>query len=207
MEPFSEEVAAGVRAGDPDAVGAVYVALADRLLSYLIARVGERATAEDLLEITFIELLQKGHTIIGGPRAIKVWLFRSATFNALDHFRAVSRRSEELCPDLVPYERHAEDPGPEELAISEETSTLVRTAMEELSEEQRHVLLLRYVAGLSAVEAAEVVDKRPGAVRSLQHRGERALGRLLTDVEGVDPATFSSSPAPSTASAASEEQR
>lgn len=207
MEPFSEDVAAGVRAGDPDAVGAVYVALADRLLSYLAARVGDRATAEDLLEATFLELLQRGRTIIGGPRAIKVWLFRAATYNALDHHRAVRRRSEELCADLVPYETRAQDPGPEELAISSETAAVVRAALEEVSEEQRQVLLLRYVAGLSAVEAAEVVDKRPGAVRSLQHRGERALARLLADVDGIDPSTTSAAPASGAASAASEEER
>lgn len=207
MEPFSEEVAAGVRAGDPDAVGAVYVALADRLLSYLCARVGDRATAEDLLEGTFVELLQRGRTIIGGPRAIKVWLFRAATYNALDHHRTVRRRSEELCGDLVPYEAGIDGPGPEELALSDETSSIVRSAMEELSEEQRQVLLLRYVAGLSAVEAAEVVDKRPGAVRSLQHRGERALGRLLAGVDGIDPATSSAEAAPPGARGASEGER
>jgi RNA polymerase sigma-70 factor (ECF subfamily) len=201
VEPFSEDVAAGVRAGDPDAVGAVYVALADRLLSYLAARVGDRATAEDLLEATFLELLLKGRTIIGGPRAIKVWLFRAATYNALDHHRAVRRRSEELCADLVPYETRAEDPGPEELAISSETAAVVRAALEEVSEEQRQVLLLRYVAGLSAVEAGG------GGGRSLQHRGERALGRLLADVDGIDPSTTSAAPASGAASAASEEER
>lgn len=178
---FSEEVAEGVRAGDPDAVGAVYVVLADRLLGYLTARVRDRSAAEDLLELTFVELLQKGRTIRGGPASIKVWLFRAAHFNALDHLRRVTRRAEELSDDISSLERIDLAPGPEEIAESAETTRRVRAAMTHLSEEQRQVLLLRYVAGLTAPEVGAVLNKSDGAIRSLQHRGERSLARLLSD--------------------------
>jgi RNA polymerase sigma-70 factor (ECF subfamily) len=46
------------------------------------------------------------------------------------------------------------------------------------------VLQMRYVAELSAPEVAVILGKTEGAVRSLQHRGERALGRLLQDAGG-----------------------
>ena len=104
MTVFSEEIADGVRRGDPDAVGEVYVQLGDRLLGYLIARVRDKATAEDLLEATFIELLRKGHTITGGPAAIKVWLFKAAYFNALDHIRKVRRRHEDITDDFAGFD-------------------------------------------------------------------------------------------------------
>ena len=177
--PFDEAIADGVKAGDPDAVGAVYVALADRLMGYLMARVRDRGIAEDLLEATFIELLQSGHTIRGGARAMKVWLYRAAHYNALDHLRKVSRRREDLSDDLS--EVHVVDPGrpPDEHAVASAISTDVRAAMQQLSEEQRQVLLLRYMAGLSAGEVARILDKNDGAIRSLQHRGERSLARLL----------------------------
>lgn len=178
--PFPEEVADGVRAGDPDAVGAVYVALADRLLGYLMARVRDRGAAEDLLEATFLELLQKGHTIRGGAAAIKVWLFRAAYFNALDHLRKVKRRREDLTDDDDTLDVvDLADVSPEDQAIRSETRQRVRRAMAHLSPEQRQVLLLRYVAGLSAPEVAAVMDRSDGAIRSLQHRGERALAKLL----------------------------
>lgn len=177
--PFPEEVADGVRAGDPDAVGAVYVALADRLLGYLMARVRDRGAAEDLLEATFLELLQKGHTIRGGAASIKVWLFRAAYFNALDHLRKVKRRMEDLTEDHDVLDVLDGDVGPEERAIEGDLRGRVRDAMSHLSPDQRQVLLLRYVAGLSAPEVAVVLDKSDGAIRSLQHRGERALAKLL----------------------------
>lgn len=177
--PFPEEVAKGVRAGDPDAVGRVYVVLADRLLGYLMARVPDRATAEDLLEATFLELLQRGWTIRGGSAAIKVWLFQAAHFNALDHLRKVKRRAEDFYDD--PHEIEVADAhlGPEDRAVAGDVSRRVRETMAKLSGEQRQVLLLRYVGGLSAPETARVLGKTDGAVRSLQHRGERALARLL----------------------------
>jgi len=190
---FSDEVAQGVRSGDPDAVGAVYVVLADRLLGYLTARVRDRSTAEDLLELTFVELLQKGRTIRGGPAAIKVWLFRAAHFNALDHLRRVTRRAEELSDDLSGLDRPDLAPGPEEVAESAETTRRVRAAMADLSEDQRQVLLLRYVAGLTAPEASAVLNKSDGAIRSLQHRGERSLARLLA-AEFPDRAAAAAAP-------------
>jgi RNA polymerase sigma-70 factor, ECF subfamily len=182
---FPEEVADGVRAGDADAVGQVYVHLADRLLSYLVAQVRDRATAEDLLEATFLELLRKGHTIRGGAAAIKVWLFRAASFNVLDHARRQRRRGEDLVDDFATLEFEDPGPGPASLAESADTSRLVRAAMQRLSTEQRQVLLLRYVSGLSAPEVAAVLDKTDGAVRSLQHRGERALARILAGDSAV----------------------
>lgn len=190
VSPFSEETAEGVRAGHPDAVGEVYVILADRLLGYLRARVRDQATAEDLLEQTFLELLQKGHTIRGGPAAIKVWLFRAAHYNALDHIRRITRRAEDLAEDvesLESFEGADPDLGPEEQAVATDTRRRLKAAMQHLSDDQRQVLLLRYVAGLSAPEVAVVLRKSDGAIRSLQHRGERSLARILTvDADGAD---------------------
>lgn len=176
---FSEETAEGVRRGDPDAVGEVYVHLADRLLGYLVARVRDRATAEDLLEATFIELLRKGHTILGGPAAIKVWLFRSAYFNALDHIRKVQRRGEDITDDFSGFDVEEPGLGPDEIHLRNERRLVVRAAMAHLSADQRTVLQMRYVAELSAPEVADILGKTEGAIRSLQHRGERALARLL----------------------------
>ena len=183
---FTEEVAEGVKAGDPDSVAAVYVALSDRLLSYLMARVHDRATAEDLLEATFLELLQKGRTIRGGAASIKVWMFRSAHYNALDHLRRLSRRGEELTDDPIRLEAMDDARGPEDLAIASDTTQRIRLALNQLSVDQRQVLLLRYAAGLSAPEIARVLGKNDGAIRSLQHRGERSLARILKESERGD---------------------
>ena len=179
MPLFSEEVADGVRRRDPEAISMVYETLADRLLGYIMARVHDREAAEDLLEATFVELIEKGFTIRGGPDVIKAWLFRAAHFNALDHLRKRNRLREDFQEDEALLERPDHDKGPEEHAVGAAVTREVREAMAQLSEDQREVLLLRYVAGLTAPEVAEVVGKKIPAVRGLQHRGERALARTL----------------------------
>lgn len=176
---FSDEVADGVRRRDPEAISVVYETLADRLLGYLMARVHDREAAEDLLEATFVELLEKGFTIRGGADVIKAWLFRAAHFNALDHLRKRNRLREDFQDDEQLLERPDHDLGPEERAVGAAVSREVREAMAQLSEDQQEVLLLRYVAGLTAPEVAEVVGKKVPAVRGLQHRGERSLARTL----------------------------
>lgn len=186
--PFPEDVAEGVRRGDADAVGAVYAALGDRLLGYVMARVRDRATAEDILEATFIELLQNGRRIRGGAAAIKVWLFRAAHFNVLDHVRKGQRRAEDLVDDPATVDVADGSRGPADHAEASDLVRRVRRAMERLSADQRQVLLLRYVSGLSAPEVAEVLGKTSGAVRSLQHRGEGALQTLLASHWG-EPAS------------------
>jgi RNA polymerase sigma-70 factor, ECF subfamily len=195
---FPEEVADGVRASDPDAIGTVYTALADPLLGYLMARVRDREAAEDLLEATFIKLIERGHTIRGDSAVIKAWLFRTAHFCALDHLRGVRRRPEHLGSDLTDLD--VEDPArtPEEVAVATDTSDRVRAYMQMLSEEQQEVLLLRYVAGLTAPETADVLGKNLSAVKGLQHRGERSMARLM----GLS----SQAPASSGPSATSQDQ-
>lgn len=174
-----DSVVRGVKEGDAEAVGAVYSRLGDRLLGYLIARVHDRATAEDILEATFIELLLRGRTIDGGANAIKAWLFRAAHFNALDHLRKVRRRHEDLHGEIVELDVVDLDRGPAERAEAAEVAREVHRAMAQLSEDQRQVLLLRYLGGLPSRDVAELLGKSHGAVRSLQLRGERSLARLL----------------------------
>lgn len=180
MSLFSDDIADGVRAGHPDAVGAVYAQLATRLFGYLMARVRDRQAAEDLVEATFIELLEKGHTILGGPEVIKAWLFRAAHFNALDHLRKRKRSREDPYEDPTDHDSFDEDPGPEARAVSADISRELRRYITRLSDDQQQVLLLRYVGGLTAPEVAEILGKNVVAVRGLQHRGERALYRHLT---------------------------
>ncbi len=206
---FTEDIADGVRRRDPDAVTVVYEALADRLLGFLIARVGDRQTAEDLLESTFVELLERGDTIRGGASVIKAWLFRAAHFNALDLLRRRQRAREELVSDHDRYDGPDSARGPAEHALHADLSRELRAAMAQLSEDQQEVLLLRYVGGLTAPEAAAVLGKNVPAVRGLQHRGERSLARIL-EREGSglagDGADDARGPAPVEAATASQQQ-
>jgi RNA polymerase sigma-70 factor (ECF subfamily) len=62
----------------------------------------------------------------------------------------------------------------------------IQALFSQLTEDQRDVLLLRIVAGLTVEEVSEVVGKRSGAVKALQRRGLAALARMISK-EAVPP--------------------
>ncbi|HEV8166323.1 MAG TPA: sigma factor-like helix-turn-helix DNA-binding protein, partial [Actinomycetota bacterium] len=70
-------------------------------------------------------------------------------------------------------------PDPQDLAIERLEGGRVMAALEQLSTDQREVLLLRLAAGLTAPEVAATLGKTTGAVKSLQHRGLASLARVL----------------------------
>jgi DNA-directed RNA polymerase specialized sigma24 family protein len=85
----------------------------------------------------------------------------------------------------------------EELAFEPLEESLVMSALQQLSDDQREVLLLRMAAGMTAPEAAAVLHKTTGAVKALQHRGLASLARILGlrgPHEPPDPSYPSSGP-------------
>jgi len=177
-QPFDDEVAAGVRRGDPDALSEVYRVLSGPLTAYLRSQVRDAQLAEDLATETFLKLVRGCRRLEGGPFQIRSWLYRVAQRNVIDHLRARSRRPDEELTDLPPEELTAEG-DPSVTVEGWDTLDRIRQALEQLSPDQAEVLRLRLIAGLSAPEAAIVIGKTEGAVRALQHRGVATLARHI----------------------------
>lgn len=177
-QPFDDEVAAGVRRGDPDALSEVYRVLSGPLTAYLRSQVRDVQLAEDLATETFLKLVRGCRRLEGGPFQIRSWLYRVAQRNVIDHLRARSRRPDEELTDLPPEELTAEG-DPSVTVEGWDTLERIRQALEQLSPDQAEVLRLRLIAGLSAPEAAIVIGKTEGAVRALQHRGVATLARHI----------------------------
>jgi RNA polymerase sigma-70 factor, ECF subfamily len=92
---------------------------------------------------------------------------------ALDHMRA---RRAVPCEDV-----RVTDEAGDELGSSHSHS--LRTAPEQLPSDQREVLILRHIAGLSPTEIAVRLDKSESSVHGLHHRGRRALCALLEELD------------------------
>lgn len=177
-QPFDDEVAAGVRRGDPDALSEVYRVLSGPLTAYLRSQVRDAQLAEDLATETFLKLVRGCRRLEGGPFQIRSWLYRVAQRNVIDHLRARSRRPDEELTDLPPEELTAEG-DPAVTVEGWDTLDRIRQALQQLSPDQAEVLRLRLIGGLSAPEAAIVIGKTEGAVRALQHRGVATLARHI----------------------------
>jgi RNA polymerase sigma-70 factor, ECF subfamily len=162
--------------GDRLALEELYLLHFDRIYSYLHMSVGSRHDAEDLTTQTFVKMLEAIGRFQWRSVPFSAWLFRIAHNLAMDHFRANRRWQPE---EEVPETAQGEESSAEEQALASLGQTSMLTLIERLSPEQRQVLTLKFVFRFSNAEAAGILGKTEGAVKSLQHR---ALGSLQKHV-------------------------
>jgi RNA polymerase sigma-70 factor (ECF subfamily) len=162
--------------GNREALEELYLIHFDRIYSYLHMSVGNRHDAEDLTTQVFVKMLESIGKFRWRSAPFSAWLFRIAHNLAMDHFRANKRWQPE---DEVPEP----DPGDGSAAEEEALESIGRQSMlqliEKLSHEQQQVLTLKFVFNFSNAEAATILDKTEGAIKSLQHRALASLQRQL----------------------------
>jgi RNA polymerase sigma-70 factor (ECF subfamily) len=169
--------------GDRDAFRALYAALAPRLLGYLIGLTGERATAEDLLQQTFLKLHEARPAYVRGADPVP-WIYTIAHRTCLDELRRRRRSRVKLTEDgsLADSPSTATAPDPEpagDRAGEEGLSRATRAALAQLPANQREALLLTKVHGRSVREAAVITGSTPGAIKLRAHRAYVTLRQLL----------------------------
>jgi RNA polymerase sigma-70 factor, ECF subfamily len=171
---------AAARLREPAAVTRVYTAYAPALFRFFMASVGDRHLAEDLTGSTVVSAIESLPKFRGPVEALGGWLFQIARHDLYDHRRKQSRsRTEPLEDNLKEVAASDGAIDPEDLAITRLEGGRVLRALQELSPDQREVLLLRMAAGMTAPEVAELLGKTTGSVKALQHRGLNSLARVL----------------------------
>jgi RNA polymerase sigma-70 factor, ECF subfamily len=162
------------RRGDRSALEELYLLHFDRIYSYLHLSVGTRHDAEDLTTQTFVKMLEAIGRFQWRSVPFSAWLFRIAHNLAMDHFRANRRwQPEEDVAEAI----QGEESSAEEQALASLGHTSMLALIDRLSAEQRQVLMLKFVFRFSNGEAASILGKTEGAVKSLQHRALASLQR------------------------------
>lgn len=161
-----------VRANDPAALAELYDEFAPRLYAYIYRRVGEQRLAEDLTSEVFVKALSALRKGRFASESLQAWLYRLAHNQVIDHYRRNKGDmplNESLpAPDSVP-----------EAARRRHWQNKLREALPHLTEEQQHVIVLRFGEGQSAGEVAQALGKTEESIRALQHRALAALRRWL----------------------------
>jgi RNA polymerase sigma-70 factor (ECF subfamily) len=162
--------------GDRDALEELYLIHFDRIYSYLHVSVGNRHDAEDLTTQTFLKMLESIGKFRWQSAPFSAWLFRIAHNLAMDHFRATKRwQPEEEVPEPEPDEVTSAETG----ALESIGRKSMLELIEDLSAEQQQVLTLKFVFNFSNAEAATILGKTEGAIKSLQHRALVSLQKQL----------------------------
>lgn len=171
---------AAARLGEEWAVALLWRDLHPRILRYLRVAVGD-SDAEDLGSDVWLEVARGLRRFDGDAFALRAWVFTIARRRVIDAGRRVQRRrTDPMSPQQI--DRGCDD-APGELEARLALDAALRHVAR-LPRDQAEVVALRVLAGLSAEQVAEIVGKRAGAVRVLQHRGLRRLANDLA-AEGV----------------------
>lgn len=175
-----DDVLAAAQAGAEWAVAVLYRSLQPRLLRFLRAQVPAH-DAEDIAAQTWLEVARGLPRFSGDEDGFGAFVFTVARRRLTDHRRAARRRPLELVGDeSLAAVAGGGDPE-DETMIRMGSEEAARRLAELLPADQAEVVLLRVVAGLSVDQVAELVGRKPGTVRVLQHRALRRLARQLGD--------------------------
>jgi RNA polymerase sigma-70 factor (ECF subfamily) len=159
---------ARAKEGDQDAVRFLYLSYSNNIYGYVRSIVRDDHEAEDVTQHVFAKLM----TTIGkyDDRGVPffAWLLRLARNVAIDHLRANRLTPTETVLD--PDEGYGPDL---------DRRQLVEAALKTLPVEQRQVVVLRHVVGLTPGEIADRLGRSEGSIHGLHHRGRRALQREL----------------------------
>lgn len=153
----------------------LYRSLAPTITGYLRAQ--GAADPEDVAAEVFIQAVKGIDRFSGDGAAFRSWIFCIAHNKLVDDLRRRRRRPEDLAPDAgrnVVHPANVEDQVLRNLADRE-----IREMFSRLTPEQRSVLYLRMIGGLTLEEVAKVLGKPSSAVKALQRRGIGAIKREL----------------------------
>jgi RNA polymerase sigma-70 factor, ECF subfamily len=163
--------------GDGEAFGLLYDRYVDAVFRFIYYRVNDRALAEDFTSETFLRALRRISTINYQGRDIGAWFVTIARNIVLDHVKSARHRLEITTADTI--EGRDCVPSPEAAVLERLNSTHLMNAVNQLGEEQRDCVVLRFMQGFSVSETAAVMGKNDGAIKALQHRAVRKLAELV----------------------------
>jgi RNA polymerase sigma-70 factor, ECF subfamily len=172
---LTREAVARAKAGDPEGLHYLYVRYADDVLRYINGLVRDHHEAEDITQNVFAKLMRAIKKYEERAVPFDAWILRVARNAALDHLRA--KRA-------IPTEEvRLTDTGRAETSL--DRGRALRQALEDLPADQREVLVLRHIVGLSPVEIANTLDKSESSVHGLHHRGRRSLRHNLLELDAA----------------------
>lgn len=186
-ESITHELWRRAKSGDQAAFDDLFTIHTERLLVFIGAKLGsrlrERIEPQDVLQDAYAAALQGfGQFDYTDDGAFLKWMCRiidNRLRDTNDYFTAVKRQAQPR-PQSAPT-------GPVTALARAENRVRLQAGLSELSYEHREVILLRYFQGVSTEEAAELMQRSPGAIRNLLSRALVELGKQMQTNEESQP--------------------
>ncbi|MBI1176463.1 sigma-70 family RNA polymerase sigma factor [bacterium] len=167
---------AAARAGDPAAWDILFHRFQLPLYAYVQELIRHEQTSLDIVQETFIKAVRHGRSLRDDAR-FGSWLFRIAHQLCQQHWRK-SRPTESL-DEAAETDFANPTESPDRLLVSAEQQELFLTAIGQLPEEHRSVVLLHYLEDFDLAEIADITGVPLGTVKSRLHHARRKLREQL----------------------------
>ena len=161
--------------GDPAAFAEIYEQCQPPIYRYIFYQLGDAATAEDLTSEVFIRLVEKIDRFTYRGRPLLAWLYTIARNLVTDHHR----RTKQVQPLESDMQLAADTIDVEGSVLGKLTQRRLTIAITHLTEDQRQVILLRFIEGLDNATVATMLGKSVNSIKALQHRALDSLRRIL----------------------------
>lgn len=156
--------------GDSEALRFLYATYADNVYGFVLSIVRDEHEAEDVTQQVFLKLMTSLCKYESREVPFVAWMLRVARNVAVDHLR---KRRAIPCEQILDADETVDE-------RSDDCRLMLQQALATLPRDQRDVILLRHLVGLSPGQIAERMDKTEAAVHGLHHRGRVALrGELV----------------------------
>lgn len=180
--------------GDLDAFNVLVLQYQDAVYSVALRIMGDPHRAADAAQEAFITVFRRLETYRGGN--FKSWLMRIATNQCYDELRSLKRRPATSMQDLP--DADADDgpalpddsDSPEEVAEKHELNRAIAQCIQDLGEDQRIVLVMSDIEGMSYQEVAEMTGANLGTIKSRLSRARAAVRDCLQAVQELLPSAF-----------------
>lgn len=173
-QPDIQKLVRSAQTGDSESIAELFRLFSDRIFRFVRFRVGDVATAEDLAQTVFVEMIRSLPRYKEQRNAkFSTWLFQIARFRLIDHYR--SRRNTVSLDHDVPD--GTEPPAP----VMNEERVIIDRALALLPERYQTVLHLTFREDLNDKEIAHSMRIGKINVRVLRHRALRALRSYMND--------------------------
>ncbi|MBE0408366.1 MAG: sigma-70 family RNA polymerase sigma factor [Anaerolineales bacterium] len=165
------------QSGEADAFGELYERYSQAIFRFLFSHVDNRLDAEDLTEEVFLKVWRSLSSYRDQGVPFLAFLFKIARNTMIDHYRRAGKKEQSLSIEETSLQHKGTDPGEE--AISNLEHAEIRQVLNQLRDDYRMVLILRFISDLTPEETAHTMGRTAGAVRVLQHRAINAARDLL----------------------------
>jgi RNA polymerase sigma-70 factor, ECF subfamily len=146
------------------------------IFNYIFYRVGDHHLADDLTSDVFVRMVDKYDHKARKGRPLAPWLYTIARNLVIDYHRRKGLISWQPLHENFTVE---ENEAPDKQIEKHLTHECLAKVMKELTEDQRRVILLKFIERRTNREVSELLGKPEGAIKSLQHRALASLRRIL----------------------------